>query len=551
MRVGIYARFSSDLQRETSIVDQTGVARQYAATQGWAVLEDHIYSDAGISGASIEGRPGLQALIAASAASPRPFDVLLVDDSSRIARDLADALRTMQTLKFRGVRVIYISQGIDSASEQADSLIAMHGLVDQLYLKEMAKKIKRGLAGQLDRGFVTGGKTYGYRTVGVPSGKTDVDGNPELVGKRRIIQPDEAAIVRQIYEWAASGVGVFTITRRLQESTSGPWGNPWSQNVIRRILRNEVYLGKLIWGRVNYERQPGTNKMVCRKQPREQWKTVEQPELRIISDDLWQAVRERESVVQASLRGGNLARGRLPGYQSKYLLSGFVKCGLCGGGYAIVSSNKRVGPRYGCRRSHREYTCTNRIVVRPSVVEARVLEKLQAELLQPERVDYIIREAIRRAAEAEQKPAKRDQVAKQLDQERKKLQNLVRALEDGQPATAILTALRSREESIHKLELALAAIQPPRPTKPIDPDAIRKELGDLAGLLRGSVERARPVLQKLDFRVRLYPIEPEGHRPYLKAVATATLEALKGELPLLSRSLEGAASVRGTVSYVA
>ena len=74
------------------------------------------------------------------------------------------------SLKFRGVRVIYVSQGIDSASEQADSLIAMHGLVDSLYLKEMATKIKRGLAGQLERGFVTGGKTYGYRTKGVPSG---------------------------------------------------------------------------------------------------------------------------------------------------------------------------------------------------------------------------------------------------------------------------------------------------------------------------------------------------------------------------------------------
>jgi hypothetical protein len=67
-----------------------------------------------------------------------------------------------------------------------------------------------------------------------------------------------------------------------------------------------------------------------------------------------------------------------------------------------------------------------------------------------------------------------------------------------------------------------------------------QELTDLAGLLRGSAELARPALQKLDFQVRLYPIEQEGKRPYLKAVATATLEALRSELPLLSRSLEGA-----------
>ena len=234
MRVACYARYSSDLQRDTSLDDQVTTARRYAEQQGWQVITDHIYADAGISGASLDGRAGLQALLDASQRTPRPFDVILVDDSSRISRDLADALRTMQLLKFRGVRVIYVSQGIDSASEQADSLIAMHGLVDSLYLKEMAKKIKRGLAGQLERGFVTGGKTYGYRAKGVPTGKTDVDGNPELMGKRRLIDEAEAIVIRQIFEWAASGVGIYTITRRLQQSVPGPWGR-YCGMVISRL----------------------------------------------------------------------------------------------------------------------------------------------------------------------------------------------------------------------------------------------------------------------------------------------------------------------------
>jgi site-specific DNA recombinase len=89
----------------------------------------------------------VQRLLAAAARQPKPFDLLLVDDSSRIARDIADAIRVMQQLKFLGIRVIYISQGIDSDSEQADALVAVHGLIDSLYLKELAKKIKRGLAG--------------------------------------------------------------------------------------------------------------------------------------------------------------------------------------------------------------------------------------------------------------------------------------------------------------------------------------------------------------------------------------------------------------------
>src|SRR5262245_33453126 len=167
MRCAFYGRFSSDLQRATSIDDQLRVAHDYARQQGWTIDESRVYADHGISGATIDGRPGLQALLAVSAQRPLPFQVLLVDDSSRVARDIADAIRVLQTLRFFGVRVIYISQHIDSANEQAETLVAVHGMVDSLYLKEMAKKIKRGLEGQQARGFATGARTYGYRSVAV------------------------------------------------------------------------------------------------------------------------------------------------------------------------------------------------------------------------------------------------------------------------------------------------------------------------------------------------------------------------------------------------
>jgi DNA invertase Pin-like site-specific DNA recombinase len=163
------------LQRDTSIEDQLAVARRFAADRGWRILKDHLYTDAALSGASIQGRAGVQRLLSSAAGRPRPFDVVLVDDSSRIARDIADAIRVMQLLKFHGVRVIYISQGIDSDSEQADALVAVHGLIDSMYLKELAKKVKRGLAGQMDRGFSTGGDQYGYDKIPVfdPSGAKD------------------------------------------------------------------------------------------------------------------------------------------------------------------------------------------------------------------------------------------------------------------------------------------------------------------------------------------------------------------------------------------
>src|SRR5262249_4764494 len=194
------------------------------------------------SGASIEGRTGLQALLTAAASSPPPFDVVFVDDSSRVARDLADALRVLQRLRFAGVRVIYISQGIDSASEQAETLIAVHGLVDGLYLREMAAKTKRGLAGQLERGFSTGGAQYGYRTVPVldPSGRTESDGRQALLGKRLEVNEAEAAVIRRIFEWYASGMGIPTIVQRLNAAgTRGPRGATWKFGAVRRLIQNE------------------------------------------------------------------------------------------------------------------------------------------------------------------------------------------------------------------------------------------------------------------------------------------------------------------------
>ena len=154
----------------------------------------------------MDGRPGLQALMAAAAQQPRPFDMLLVDDSSRVARDIPDTIRVLQTLKFFGVRVVYISQHIDSASEQAETLVAVHGMVDSLYLREAATSIKRGLAGQHARGFATGAITFGYRTVSVPdpSGKLEPDGRPRLLGRRVELRPlpkrrrcDKSSVVRE------------------------------------------------------------------------------------------------------------------------------------------------------------------------------------------------------------------------------------------------------------------------------------------------------------------------------------------------------------------
>jgi site-specific DNA recombinase len=105
-------------------------------------------------------------------------------------------MTTIEKLKFAGIRVIFISQGIDTRSEQADVQMTVHGLVDSLYVKELAKKTHRGLESCALRGLHTGGRCYGYDAVPVGEGGS----------KRKVVNEREAGVVRRIFEMFASGV---------------------------------------------------------------------------------------------------------------------------------------------------------------------------------------------------------------------------------------------------------------------------------------------------------------------------------------------------------
>src|SRR5437667_5205581 len=196
MRYAMYARYSSDLQRQTSIADQLRKCQEFAQSQGWVPVKDCIYTDEAISGVSTE-RPGLQRMLRAALSMHRSFDVVLIDDTSRISRSLPDAVPLFNKLSFAGIRLIAVGQGIDSQSEQADVLVTVHGLVDSLHVKELAKKTHRGLEGAFLRGFHAGGRCFGYRNVPVDGG-----------GVRLKIEDSEAAVVRRIVEMSASGMSL-------------------------------------------------------------------------------------------------------------------------------------------------------------------------------------------------------------------------------------------------------------------------------------------------------------------------------------------------------
>jgi hypothetical protein len=365
-----------------------------------------------------------------------------------------------------------------------------------------------------------------------------------LLGKRLAIHEEEAAIVRQIFEWAASGIGAHTIVRRLL-GTPGPGGATWKLGAVKRALRNERYLGRMIWGQRTTDRKPGSNLKTERLLPRDQWKVREAPELRIISDQVWEQVQTRIRAIAPRLEPGtNLARGRLPGHHSKYLLSGFMKCDLCGGAITIVSCSRRYGPRYSCRRAAHDGSCTNRIDIKRKTLEEVLLARLRAELEDPGVVDYIAQELERRVEEAHSRPQERQRLSKELDAERRKLQNLVAVLEDGRSSSTILEAVQKREANIQRFLADLTALERERRSVPITREWIASQLADLSSLLTESGEKARNAFRKLSLDIRLHPVRPERERPHLRAVVTASLAALAGDFTLVDRSKAKAAPER-------
>lgn len=492
-----YARMSTTLQNPRSPEDQIANCRKYAADHGLTVAEDHIYVDAALSGSGMD-RPELSRLLRVAYSRTRPFDVLLIEDTSRLSRNTADSLKIFHQLNFHGVRVVAISQAIDSSHEQSEVLWMVHGLTDSLYIHELAKKTHRGMDANITRGLHAGGRCFGYETVPAAAGN----------GKRLIVDNAEAAIVRRIFEMSLAGVSYKKIAGRLNRErvpsprprrTDSP--HTWCPTAIREMLHRDLYAGRLIWNRSQFVKEPGTNRRVCRPRPKTEWRVMERPELRIVSDQLWKSVQARLSRMQEIY--GNCDRPGLMtrAASSRYLLSGLLKCGLCGGKLAIVYRQ-----RFGCPQHHFRGACSNRLTERAEVLETRFLVGIQADVLRPEVVEFVIEEFRRQLAAAQRaRPAEEQRQAARNAKLKSELQRLVAAVAEGGHSKSLLDAIAAKEA-----ELETIAAQPARKPVSVMVDDLREHvargLSDLRGPLNSSVQLARAELARHVSAIRMMPI---------------------------------------------
>lgn len=394
IRAAIYARFSSDRQKDRSIDDQIALCRDLCAREGMAVIST--FEDRAISGSAAVNRPGFQAMV--RAAETRLFDVVVAEDMDRIFRDQADYHNARKRLDFLGITLHTATGKIGTIDG------ALRALMSEQFIENLRVHTRRGLEGVLRDGRHAGGRAYGYRAV---------KGKP---GELQIVE-EEAEIVRQIFAHYIAGKTPRQIAHDLNKrGVRPPRGRLWNGSTINGhaargggMILNDLYAGRIVWNKVRMVKDPTTGKRLSRPNPREQYKIVEALHLRIIDDATFKAAQLIKVERRRDATPATAQKARAP----KRAFSGLIRCGSCGGGMSSVGSDRK-GLRLQCSAHRESGSCDNSRRIYIDDVEALAIKGLRQHLAHPE----VIAEFVD-AYNVERKRLKKEAIAERARLERR------------------------------------------------------------------------------------------------------------------------------------
>ena len=458
-RAVIYARYSTDIQNPMSVRDQIALCRRRAAEKGLIVVDE--FFDEAQSATSID-RTSYNRMF--GMLSERKFDFILAESWDRLVRDQEDGAKLYKHSDYHDITIHVLDRGDIGLMDASIS-----SLVAAMFLDGLAHKTRRGLSGKVREGKSGGGLSFGYRVA------KDKNGLP-IKGELEIDQ-SQANVVRRIFTEYANGVSPLRIATALNEDTIlsprsrlGKGGH-WKQNAINGnrergtgILNNELYVGHRVWNRLRYSKDPTTRKRVSRLNDESEWIRNDVPHLRIIDDELWNAVKERQEALskkrdRSKSNDGNRLGQTQAVRRQKYLLSGLLECGQCGGKLTIAGSGSRR--RYYCANNKEKGTsvCSGFKGIPQSVAEALVLSALRHELLKDEAYEQF-KSAFETQLNA-QSGEHRTRVV-EIDKETRdlsaRLEKLIATIEAGGHSQTILARIKEIEQRQSELSKARNAL---------------------------------------------------------------------------------------------
>lgn len=501
----IYARFSTDRQDARSIDDQERRCREYASRNNLEVIQ--LFADEALSGSHTE-RPQLQALLTQAQSRHRPFTVVLIDDLSRLSRDLFDLGRMIfQEFQALGIQVIDVMTGTSSDAPIARQMFAAMGMSNDFFLQMVKAETHRGLEGRAIAGFSTGGRTFGYSTIPEPNPQDPL--HPRAVP---VINEQEADIVRKIFEWYAKGESLngiaaklnsLNVTATYDKHPRKTLGKGWGHQTIKGILRNERYIGVITWNKRKNVRVPGKRNPRAIPRPKSEWRTLEVPQLAIVSQELWNQVQARN---RKSIKGGRPVTAT----KQLYLTSGLLKCGVCGNSMGIVGSTTKKGKRYssfGCLTHHARGNaiCPNTHTVSDRKITQAVIEALKTTLNEPGLIDRLVKQT--QANLKRQQPQDPSKALKaELLQAQLKVRNLTEAIGKMGFSSALAKSLKDGEALVKQLEDQLKVTRlPTTPDIVANPSDIKEAVTNLFETLERSIPEANALLTRHVKSVTLTP----------------------------------------------
>jgi site-specific DNA recombinase len=531
MKAAIYARRSTEqnvAEEAKSVTRQVENARAFAQSRGWTVEDEHVYIDDGVSGAEFDRRPGLQRMLAA--AQRGAFDMLVVSEQKSIGRESVETNFTIKRLSQAGVEVFeYVHGGSLTPKNALEKMMsAIRAGADETHREQTSERMHEAHKRLATKGYVAGGRLFGYRNVHVFSGK-DSQGNPLRSHVDREINGDEAAVVRRIFELYAGGDGLKAITKALNidKAPSPRYSAPkdglpplggWAPSTVRAILNREIYRGVVVWNKRRKRDQHGQVEQVRARarRPESAWVRAEREDLRIVSDELWSRVASRRADVEGhALRfaSGRIS-GRPPKGEARNLLAGLATCGRCGGGLIVNTSTgprggafsladlprpgeRREGPPargekyhyYVCARRRANGECDNDLRIRTDDVNEAVLQSIEEHALTPEAIEQVIKLNERNEAREQQ-----ERLRKEAQDIERRISRLMDAIEGGADAKSLAARVKENEAKLAAIRAELAGLQPvPR----LPAAVVADRLAEWRRLLRSSITQGRAVLQRV------------------------------------------------------
>lgn len=453
----IYARFSSENQREESIDGQVRECSALAARLGLQVIE--IYADRAISGKTDE-RPEFQRMIADSA--QRQFQFVLVYKTDRFARNKSDSAIYKTLLKKNGVKVLYSNENIPDTPEGIVLESVLEGFAEY-FSANLAVNVRRGMKENALKGKPAGARApYGFRLV---------DGS-------LVVDPATAPAVRLIFEKYAAGDSVPAICKALKlAGYKTNAGTDFAASSLRTILTNEKYKGVFVY---NADVEKGD---VIR---------IEGGCPAIVEPALFDQVQK--------LRATKKQKPRLNRGHYSYLLAGRVRC--CGGGSYVGNSKGSGSLYYRCETRHNRFNCScGHYYIACERLDAPVFDFVSRVLLDPANIDAISE----RAAALQSSPSsKLEPLNNRLVETEKSIKNIISAIERGLFSAAM-------QERLAELENEKAAIQKKLAFEKLHAEA-SLSAADIADFLRSflagdfsDVEYKKSIIQALVHSVVIYP----------------------------------------------